>query len=354
MNDYKIIQNGKDIELKLYQQNMLDKFLNTFVKNNNINTSEISISNMECRKCSKTYFVKNGKFNGIQRYKCKNCNATQSSDVNTPLYKLKLKAKWIDFVYIMLDETEKHTCRNIADKLEINIKTAHQWRHKFIASLKDVNPIELENEVEMDEVQLSFTVKGILGKEKFERFNWNDKTENIPTELRLAELSKIEKKETAFFMCIHNRNSDFDFVPIKIQQRGTVKSTDIENVFEKTGIADKTIITDQGKPMAKYLKKRVDINHLTFNSKDCKKGNLPDKNIHNNHINSVMSHFKDWKKQFHGFSTKYVLNYLKWFRFIKLFKNFVIREIAELSLSNKEASNEYQNTFSTYQKFMYV
>jgi len=206
----------------------------------------------------------------------------------------------------------------------------------------------------MDEVQLPFTVKGILGKEKFETYSWKDRTKNIPTALRLEELRKIEKKETAFFMCIHNRNGDFYFFPIKIQQRGTVQSTDIEDVFKKTGIVNKTIITDQGKPMAKYLKTREDINHLTFNSKECKRGNLPDRNIHNNHINNVMSHFKDWGKQFYGFSTKYVLNYLKWFRFIKLFKNFVIRKIAELSLSNKKASNEYQNTFSSYQEFMSV
>ncbi|MCP4180990.1 MAG: IS1595 family transposase [bacterium] len=354
MNGYSITKHGKDIDLKLYQKNMLDKFLNQFLTNNDIDTSDISKSNMICRKCGQTHFVKNGTKNNIQRYKCKNCNSTQAADANTPLYNIILKDKWVDFIYIMLDENIRHTCQNIADQLEINIKTAHQWRHKLLSSLNKVNPINIDNEAEMDEVQLPFTVKGILGKEKFETYNWFDKSQNIPTQLHLDELDKIEEKHSAFFMCIHNRNGDFDFLPIKIQQRGTVKSTDIGKVFEVLEIKNKTVITDEGKPMIKYLKEREDINHLTFNSGDCKDGILIDKNIHNNHINSVMSHFKEWKKQFHGFSTKYLWNYLKWFRFIKLFKNFVIKEIAEFSLSDKNSSIRYQSIFNNYKNFMYV
>ena len=354
MRDYKITHHGEDIELKLYQQKMLDKFLNIFINNNDINTDRISIKDMACRKCGKTHFVKNGNVNNIQRYKCKNCNTTQSADVNTPLYNLKLKSKWVDFMYVMLDDEQRHTCQSIADKLSINIKTAHEWRHKLIASLSKISPIEIENEAEVDEIQLPFRVKGRLGKEKFEEYNWENPTENIPTELHLEEIKKIENKETAFFMCIHNRNGDFDFVPIKIQKRGTVQSSYIKRVFENVGIENKTIITDEGKPMIKYLNTREDITHLTFNSKDCKVGLLLDKNIHNNHINSTMSQFKEWKKQFRGLSTKYILYYLKWFRFIKLFKKIVIRKMTELSLSDKLSSKRFLNIFTTYKDFLYI
>ena len=111
--------------LKSFQQNRLLKFINQFLAINIIDTGSISLSGMVCRTCGADFFDKNGIHKGNQRYKYKNetCCSTQFGDANTPLYNLKLKDKWSDFVYIMLDSEEAMSNCSISELLEINIKT---------------------------------------------------------------------------------------------------------------------------------------------------------------------------------------------------------------------------------------
>lgn len=40
---------------------------------------------------------------------------------------------------------------------------------------------------------------------------------------------------------------------------------------------------------------------------------------HINHINSLHSQFKEWLLHFHGVSTKFLTNYLHWFKWLQLF-----------------------------------
>jgi len=68
----------------------------------------------------------------------------------------------------MLDNENSKTTSKISEELDINYKTAFRWRHKFLLSLSNVDTIELSEETEMDKIYLPFTVKGVIGKEKFE------------------------------------------------------------------------------------------------------------------------------------------------------------------------------------------
>jgi len=159
------------------------------------------------------------------------------------LYDLRLKEKWNDFVYIMLDSDGKLVNRVIAEKLDINIKTSQAWRHKFLSALNQTMGINIDGAIEMDEVILPFKVKGNIGEEKFDKFYGRKSILNVPSQLRLDEIDKQENKYKTFFMCIHNRQGDFDFLPLKIQPKGTVASTYIADAFDELDIKDKTVIT---------------------------------------------------------------------------------------------------------------
>jgi transposase-like protein len=158
-----------ETELKQYQEKILERLLGQFKTINTIDIQEFTPrTTMVCHKCKGNNFVKNGVFKNRQRYKCKDCQNTQFPDVNTALHNLKLKDKWVDFVYIMLDKEQPYTCQKISDLLEINIKTAHQWRHKFLTAISEVEPIGDSQEIELDEIYLPFCVKGRIGKEKYD------------------------------------------------------------------------------------------------------------------------------------------------------------------------------------------
>ena len=344
-------------DLKSHQQIALQKMLKIFSKLNNINVVGDLKENMVCRVCGGAHFVKNGGKKINQRYKCKKCNSTQSVDVNTPLYNLKKKDKWNDFVYLMLDADAKLVNRVIAEKIEISIKTAQRWRHKFLSALNEAMDLDIDGAVEMDEVILPFKIKGNTGKEKFDRFVGRKSKLNIPSQLRIDELDKQDKNAKTFFMCVHNRQGDFDFLPLKIQPKGTVSSKYIETAFNKLSISNNTIITDNGRPMTKYLKTRDDLSHLKFNSFDVKKGIVVNSHIHNNNINNTMSLFDDWIRQFRGHSTKYVWNYLKWFRFVRMFKKFkleIVEGITKSSILDTKSFDRHNNIFSYYKDFLYA
>ena len=340
--------------LKPYQQNILHKFINQFIAINFIDIGSISAEGMVCRSCGAAFFVKNGTYKENQRYKCKACGSTQFKDANTPLYNLKLKDKWTDFVYIMLDKEQAMTTEKISKLLDFDKKTAQRWRHKFLSSLNEVNPLELEEEVEIDEVYLKFCVKGVIGKEKYKKYFFYGSNSNLESELRKKEKIMEREKYQSIFLCMHNRKSDFDFLPIKIQKKGIVSKKDLERIMKKIDLSKKTVITDKETSMLSYMNTLDNVNHLTFRSSDIKKGILKNKKVHNNNINNTMRLLREWLKVFKGVSTKYIWNYLKWFRFLNLFKVFKTKQMIKYSVSDKNSYPRFKNIFKTYEQFVYI
>jgi len=338
-------------DLKPYQQKTVERFLDNFSMINGLNLVSISSEGMVCRNCGANNFVKNGTIKGVQRYQCKVCDCTQSHDANTPLYNLKLKDKWTDFVFIMLDKERSITSSNISKELEVNYKTAFRWRHKFLSSVNVVDNIELSEETELDEIYFPFTVKGIIGKEKFDVYIAPEHPDNVESEFRIEEKMMEEESYQSIFMCIHNRHQDFDFIPIKNQKKGVVSEADLTRIMQKIKLSGKTVITDSETSMKSFLNKIGDVNHLTFKSSDIKRGILEEKNVHNNNINNTIMLLKNWLKDFFGVSTKYLWNYLKWFRFIRKFEIFKMKEMLRFTLSDKNSYPRFKSLFDDYVVF---
>ncbi len=340
--------NEKFQDLKPYQQKTVARFLDNFSTINAIDVSSISSIGMICRKCGATSFVKNGTTNYVQRYQCKACKSTQFHDANTPLYNLKMKEKWADFVFIMLDEERSKTGRYISNELDISSKTAQRWRHKFLSSLNSVHSITLLEESELDEVYFPFTVKGVIGKEKFDVYIEPEHPDNVESAFRIEEKKMEEESYQSIFLCLHNRHQDFDFIPIKNQKKGIVSEADLTRIMQDINLSGKTVITDSESSMKSFLNKIEDVNHLTFKSSDIKQGILEEKSVHNNNINNTMMLLREWLKKFHGVSTKYLWNYLKWFRFIRQFELFKMKEFLGFTLTDKQSYPRYKALFENY------
>jgi transposase-like protein len=348
-----------EADLKEYQKKILSRLIGQFDSLNRIEISEFTpTKTMVCSKCNGSNLVKNGVFKGRQRYKCKDCKHTQFPDINTALYKLKLKDKWVDFVYIMLDKDQPHTCRKISDLLEINIKTAHQWRLKFLTAISEVEPIGDSQELELDEIYLPFCVKGRIGKEKYDEWYGKNSPKNVESALRKEEKIKEEQHHQSIYLCSHNRNNDFVFTPIKIQKKGVVSSDDLKRV-NPNNLSDKTVITDSETSMKAFLKNYEGVNHQTFKSSDIKQGIMKETGIHNNNINNTMMRLKNWLKNFSGISTKYQKQYLNWFRFQNLFSGFdfdgmSIKQAVNMTFIDKNAYTNFKNIFLIYGTFFFL
>lgn len=86
-----------------------------------------------CPTCGEKRYIKYGSYNGIQRYKCKECGSTFSNATNCLWsYSKKEPTKWIQFIEYIL---ERKSLRFCAEKLEISLVTAFYWRHKVLHGL---------------------------------------------------------------------------------------------------------------------------------------------------------------------------------------------------------------------------
>jgi hypothetical protein len=169
--------------------------------------------------------------------------------------------------------------------------------------------------------------------------------------LRIQE--KIQEADSwqDIHLCLHNRNGDFNFFPIKIQKKGNVSEADLTRIFQTMDLKNKTLITDRETSMKASIKHIEGVNHLTFKSSDMKQGKMEDPNIHNNHINGLMKILRDWLKQFNGVSTKYLSNYLTWFRFIRLFNFENVKTFVAYTLTDQSAYATHKATFENYKAY---
>ncbi len=110
-----------------------------------------------------------------------------------------------------------------------------RWRHRFLSSLNQVVPLNIEEEVELDEIYLPFNVKGTLGKEKFDKYVSHSSEKNIENEFREKEKLMQEENYQVIFLCQHNILGVFDFLPIKIQKKGIVSNDLQSNIVIKYG-----------------------------------------------------------------------------------------------------------------------
>lgn len=324
-------------KLKPHQKQELLASINQFLANNKI--TPFTKTDLSCPNCSSKTFVKNGLFDSKQRYKCKGCSYSFSSTSDTSIHHIHKTDLWSDFIYLLLSSPIPLTLKELSEKLCISTKTAHVWKHKFLSSINEAEQIELNNCIEMDEVYLPFCVKGKRGYEK-------------SSTLMKHEDDLMKGSYNTLFLCFHNRNNDFDFYPLKVQKKGHVSEETVKNVIEKFKIErDTIVITDSAKSSINYFSTRTDITHQTFKSGD---KSTQTRFLHNNNINSVMSIYKDWIKRFKGYSTKYIWNYLKWFRFHRKFNDLNLDVMVSNSVLDIKANIRYLLIPKYYEKFIEI
>jgi len=250
-----------------------------------------------CPHCHSTLFNRFGKYDGMQRYRCKRCERTFIPTTGSAIYYLHKKDQFIDSLHILKNEGVL-TLDKMKKRMNICKQTAFDWRHKLLMTLVN-KKILLKNEINFEEVKMNFTVKG--------RRNAKIKSEqyNIKTTKDLLKMSSVSGQEK---------------LKIKIARVGFWLST--KDVKRTVGgsIKEGSRVFCSLKHLLKYIEKEKNLK-----IEERKEENYKIKSFLERNMLSV-THFKDIiRYKFRGVATKYMQIYSSYFMVmdkVNLFSDF--------------------------------
>jgi transposase-like protein len=237
-----------------------------------------------CGHCGSTKHVKHGIRNDLQRYKCRKCGKTFNQLTGTPLARLRKKGRWFTYSECL---NKGYTLIKSALVTEISESTSFRWRHRLLKNLQDLQPKGLNGVVESCETY----------------FRYSEKGRRNPSEMAI-EVNKNAPKVYVVSNRDRNRNISNQ---ILFELKSELVDPNLTNLIAK----DILYISNN----QKFYNDIAQSYNLRHGSLDSKKGEVVKKQIvHLKNIKDYNERLHDWMKRFRGVATKYLINYLGWFR----------------------------------------
>ena len=250
-------------------------------------TLETPQEKLNCPHCNFNEFYRWGKQSDLQRYKCKRCKKTFNSLTGTYLARLRRKGHWLDYAKCI---KYGKTIRKSAAICKISKSTSFRWRHRFLKGTNFIVYNKLNGIIELNEVKQKRSFKGAVKiPEKF----LNDRG-NI-----WLLFGRDRDGKTINF--IFN-----EWHPSKI----AIKLNSI--------ISKDSLFCSDDKEEYNELSSRLNLRHGKI---DTKRGIYLYKDIvHIDNVKNYYEYYNLWMKRFKGVATKYLRNYLSWFRGLEHYK----------------------------------
>jgi transposase-like protein len=248
-----------------------------------------------CPHCQGAHVVKNGRANGLQRFKCRGCGKTFNALTGTPLARLRMKSKWLTQAEALRDGL---TIREAAECLCVNTKTALLWRHRFLALPKTVQARALTGIAEADETYFLRSRKG-------QRLDLDRKARHRGGKAAKRGLSR---EQVPVLVARDRAGGTADFI---------LPADDAAHISGALGpilAKDAILCSDAAKAMAAAAR-AMGVAHRPVNLSAGIRIIAGVYHIQN--ANSYHSRLKEWMRRFKGVATKYLDSYLGWFRTIE-------------------------------------
>ena len=257
-----------------------------------------------CPHCNSALVHKRGKQNGVQMYRCSSCEKWFSSTTGTPLWDIKKKQKWQNYLMCM---QQGMSIKKTAKEVGISVQTSFDWRHKILSVLNKEVPEKLTGRVECDELELALSNKGDRDLMRKPRKRGNDFKRNIADKsvTTVQVISAIDEENKTYFKAIETKR-------ITAQQ--------LKKTVGKKLDKESTLITDKHPSYKPLVKSKKGIKHKTVKSNE--HVNKEDRNINLQKINNQHKQLRQFLDKFNGVSSKYLQNYLNWFAYGKKMENF--------------------------------
>ena len=223
----------------------------------------------------------------------KGCGKTFGALTGTALSGLHHKERWLAFGASL---AEGETLREAARRCGIAPSTAHRWRHRFLAAVRQA-PDRLAGIVEADE---TFVLESRKGERRLDR-----KPRRRGGKARKRGLSR----EQVPILVAADRGGETLSHTLPVLNANSVKE-----VLAPVLAPDALLVSDANRcypPVAAAL----NIPHESINASA---GERVRGAIHIQTVNSRHSQIKGFLRAYRGIATKYLDSYLRWFHLIKL------------------------------------
>jgi transposase-like protein len=255
---------------------------------------------LACVHCGSKAVKRNGTYRSRQRYLCKDCGKSFNDTTATPLAGTRYPDKWLKFIECMADGL---TLPKIAKLLRNHVSTAFYWRHKVLFALRSLGHDPLNGIVESDE---TFFLESYKGRKPV-TFRTPRKRGGV------AKKRGISKEQVCVVVAI-DRDGD---VVSQNAGRGRITASEIDAVLGSRPAPGSLLCTDSAKNYMAFARMKG-LHHEVIN---VRKGVYVRKGIyHVQHVNAYHKRLKKWMERFQGVATKYLDNYLFWFRFLERYK----------------------------------
>lgn len=277
-----------------------------------------------CPHCGGTRYYRFGKDQGTQRFKCKDCGKTFTEYIGT--WQQKLPKKCLMKAYMRLMSEQKSLDR-ISAALHINKKTAFDWRHKILRSLKQDEGSSFSGITESDETFFDKSDKGCRHlKRKPRKRGGEVKGKGISTDKATVIVTADRKNDLNMTFCGYGR---------------LTKAEITESLH--TPLPQGTVLCSDGHVSYKGYAMDNHIEHVVIRAdlgRHVKRGFF-----HIQHVNSLHNRLKKWiNGTFWGVATKYMQDYLNWFKVKETVLKFCYDQSDELL---RLSMNNYNVKFAT-------
>jgi transposase-like protein len=239
--------------------------------------------NIVCGHCGVSRYVKYGRRNDLQRYKCKKCSKTFNQLTGTPLARLRKKGRWYTYSECLNNGLSLRESSLLTD---VSMSPAFRGRHRLLANTVDLTPRSMNGVVESSETYFRYSEKGSRKQ--------NKESTVINNPSKVYVFSNRDRNQ--------NQNNQILF---KLESKHVPES--VMNVISK----DILFVSDY-KEFYNKLSRRFGLRHgvLYVQQGESVKKQI----VHLKNINDYFVRLHDWMKRFNGVATKYLVNYLGWFR----------------------------------------
>ena len=245
----------------------------------------------DCPHCASRQIIKHGRYGGLQRFMCRHCRRTFNLLTGTPLAHLHLRGKWLGQAEALRDGL---TLRQVSEHLDVAQSTAFRWRHRFLALPQTVQAQALIGIAEADETYFLRSNKGQRHRldRPARKRGGKAKRRGLSAELVPVLIARDRSGHTANFVL------------------ESVTAQAIRTTLRPLLPADTVLCTDGGTALAAAAR-QLDVEHHPVN---LSAGVRVQGAWHVQNVNAFGSRLRSWLIRFKGVATKYLANYLGWFR----------------------------------------
>jgi hypothetical protein len=243
------------------------------------------------------------------------------------------KDKIEGYLRLMVDEK---SLDRIKESLSINKKTAFDWRHKILASLSETDKGDFVGITESDE---TFFLKSEKGRNVADR---------KPRKRGGTSKSRGISEDQVAVVVTQDRRSGLD---LTVATLGRLKKADIENAIGDRIRPGRVVLCSDAHVSYKGFAIDKEIEHHAL--KAAIKQRVKNKVYHIQHVNSTHNRLKKWlDNTFWGVSTKYLQQYLNWYRVkehlkgsTQLTRDFSLRTTEDIKVALKfgRIQDQYEN-----------